>query len=123
MMNEFNGFLEQLNNCIFNNESNIQSDVVEIEGGYEVLTDLPGVSKENIGISFENGNLIIELKKKEDDRERKYLLRERDNFFGKKTISFNEDVDFDNAKATFENGVLSIYLPKMPKKNTTIKID
>ena len=40
MMNDFNNFIEQINNCFTRNEANIKSDVIEYKDGYEILSDI-----------------------------------------------------------------------------------
>ncbi len=123
MINELNRIFEQLNNQMLNRESNINSDVIEYNDGYAVLSDIPGVLKENIKVSFDDEALTISVDKKEDGENADYRLCERSRAFAPKTIYFNELVDTTKAEAKYENGVLKIYLPKMPKKQTSIKID
>ncbi len=125
MMNEFNELLEQLNNCFTNTkeENNIPVDVKEYDNGYEVLANIPGVNKENIKVSYENNYLNISVLKKEDGANESYKLHERKNTFGPRSIYFEDMLDLEKSKAKYESGVLSLYLPKVPKKNTSIKID
>ncbi|MCR5706468.1 MAG: Hsp20/alpha crystallin family protein [Acholeplasmatales bacterium] len=123
MMNDLNNFIEQLNSCFTKGEASIKSDVIEYENGYEVLSDIPGVSKEMIKISFDESTLNIEVSKKEDGGNADYKLCERNHAFAKKTIYFDNEIDSEKAEAKYENGVLTIYLPKKPKKTTEIKID
>lgn len=124
-MNDFNELLDEITNCFtaVNNKKAILSDVIEYEDGYEILSDIPGVNKELIKIEFSNNSLNINVLKKEDGENADYKLHERIHAFAPKSIYFDSEVDSDKATAKYENGVLSIYLPKMPKKNTSIKID
>lgn len=124
-MNDFNELLDEITNCFtaVNNKKAILSDVIEYEDGYEILSDIPGVNKELIKIEFSNNSLNINVLKKEDGENADYKLHERTHAFAPKSIYFDSEVDSDKATAKYENGVLSIYLPKMPKKNTSIKID
>ncbi len=125
MMNEFNDLLEQLNNCFTNKkeDNDILVDVKEYETGYEVLANIPGVNKENIKISYDDNYLNISVEKKEDGANESYRLHERKNTFSPRSIYFEDMLDIEKSKAKYESGVLSLYLPKMPKKNTSIKID
>ena len=124
-MNDFNELLDEITNCFtaVNNKKAILSDVLEYEDGYEILSDIPGVNKELIQIEFANNSLNINVLTKEDGENADYKLHERTHAFAPKSIYFDSEVDSDKATAKYENGVLSIYLPKMPKKNTSIKID
>jgi HSP20 family protein len=83
-----------------------------------VLTaELPGMKDEHISIDLENNVLTISGEKtetvSEGDEERRYHVYERR--FGTFTRSFTlpRTVDGNNITATFDNGVLSVRLPKM----------
>lgn len=124
MMMNINELFDELNECFSQalTKTQMKSDVVEYKDGFMVLTDLPGVSKDRVELSFDNNVLSINVKDIEEDKV-DYLLHERNVKYAKKEIYFKNNVDYDNASAQFENGVLKIYLPKIAKKNTTIKID
>ena len=89
-------------------------DVREDEDQYLVQADLPGLERENVEITFEDGVLTIEAKHGSDAEEKGdgYCVRERR--FGTFTRSFRvpSDVDADNINAGLKNGVLSVTLPK-----------
>lgn len=125
MMTDLNELFKELNNEVSNimNTNSMKSDVLEYKDGYLVLTDLPGVGKERIELSFNDDTLTISVKKKEDGGNESYKLRERSTTFQPKEIYFDSKVDFNNAQAQYENGVLRVYIPKAPKKVTNIKID
>ena len=96
----------------------MKTDVLEKDGSIELIMDLPGVSKENIEIKLEEGNLIISAstssnKSTEEKSENKnYIRKERHS--GKYTRSFfiGQNVTTDDIKAKFENGTLSLTFPK-----------
>lgn len=84
-----------------------------------LTAELPGMNEDDIGIELENNVLTISGEKteirEEDDEERKYHVYERS--FGSFSRSFTlpRTVDGANIVATFENGVLTVKLPKMPE--------
>lgn len=82
------------------------ADVIEIENGYKIVGELPGVNKEDINIEFEDGVLYVSASVKVDDNE-KYLLRERRNKNLRRTFSLG-DIDEESIKAKFENGLLIV---------------
>ena len=82
------------------------ADVIEIENGYKIVGELPGVNKEDINIEFEDGVLYVSASIKVDDNE-KYLLRERRNKNLRRTFSLG-DIDEESIKAKFENGLLIV---------------
>ena len=100
--------------------SKMKCDIYEKEGVYHLEMDIPGFSKEDIKIECDNGNLTITAEKenkKEENDDKKYLKRER--FYGKYSRSFYlGDVDTENIKAEFNNGILMISVPKLEQKET-----
>ena len=90
-------------------------DIVEDENEYRVIADLPGLKKEDVEISLENGVLTItgERQLKRDKKGENYHVTER--AYGRFTRSFNiqHTIDADKIKAQFSNGELTIHLPKV----------
>lgn len=109
-------------------QSTFKIDVEAKENEYLVSADLPGVSKENINIEVEDGNLTIavsEIKESEDQNEEKtYLHRERSQRSMSRSVYLGE-IDEDAIKASLKDGVLEITLPKKAEIETkkTIAID
>ncbi len=102
------------------------ADIVENENHYEIQAELPGVRQEDVKLTLNNNLLTISGEKKQDVKE------ERDNFlrveraYGRFERSFNlpRSVKADSVRATFEDGVLRIILPKAEEaKSRTINID
>lgn len=94
----------------------IRVDVVEKNGTYQVRADLPGVKKEDINVRID-GNLVqIDAETKGEQEFKgdggKVLRSER--YYGSVSRSFTlaQDVDESKAVAKYENGVLSLELPK-----------
>jgi len=110
----------------FMGDNQMRVDVRENEREYIVEADLPGVNKENINIELENDRLTISVEKNEEVNVEKenYIRRERRS--GSFCRSFYiENVVEDQISAKFENGVLTIVLPKKeytPKKRNRIEI-
>lgn len=89
-------------------------DVHEADTAYTVTTDLPGITADNIDIKFHDNVLTInaELAQHEAEEGEKVLLRER--VYGRFTRSLRlpQPIDGDNIEAAFDNGVLTLTLPK-----------
>ena len=114
LMKEFNMFMDNEATVL------IPVDVYEIENGYEVLADIPGVKKEDINISFEDGVLTIEAKK--EKKEGKYFIKERSASKLKRVINFG-DIEDESLKAKYSDGVLTIQLMvKAPEVKEAKKI-
>jgi HSP20 family protein len=95
--------------------SQIKVDVKETEGGYTVHAEVPGVSKEEIHVSLDGNVVTLRAEVKQQDssgKDEKVLRSER--YFGAVQRSFQlpQDIDQTQAKAKYDNGVLTLTLPK-----------
>lgn len=90
-------------------------DVVEWDGEFVVIADLPGFEKADIDLRLTDNTLHIEAEHKAEEEEfegEHYLHRERARTDVSRTVPLPEDVDEDAVSATYENGVLTVTLPK-----------
>lgn len=100
-------------------------DICETADDYQLIANMPGVSKENIKIKIEEEHLLIMGRiDYETSISRKYVLQEYEsgNFY--RRIKISENVDESKINAQFENGQLIVNLPKHEKvkpKNINIK--
>lgn len=90
-------------------------DVKDLKDSYELTAELPGVNKEDISLSYDNGYLTISAntqeKKDEKGEDGKYIRRERR--CGSVSRSFYIDnIDEKQTKAEFKDGILTVTLPK-----------
>ena len=95
-----------------------ETDVVETEREIRVVTEMPGLKRENIEIDVENNVLTIRGEKREERTEgegSKYHLAERRYGVFTRSFVLPRDVDSDAIAATFEDGVLAISIPKSEK--------
>ena len=108
------------------NAGHMRTDIRETEGNYELNIELPGFQKNEIKISLENGYLTVGAEKKQkEEGDGKYLRREC-RMSCQRSYYVGEDVEQENIRAKYEQGVLSLTVPKMsPKKleARTISID
>lgn len=111
----------------FGDLGNFKTDIIEKEDAFVVEAELPGMSKDNIELDYHDNVLSIsanqETKKNESDEERNYIRRERSTrSFSRQFII--QDIDKDNIKAKFDNGILKIDLPKQhPTDSESKRID
>ena len=98
----------------------MKTDVKETDTGYEVDIDLPGFKKDEINAKLDNGYLTISaakgLDKDEQDKNGKYIRRER--YAGSMSRSFyvGEGVTEEDIKAKYEDGILRLVVPKQDAK-------
>jgi HSP20 family protein len=83
------------------------------EGQYFVECALPGFKKENIEIEVTGRRLTVTATAKfeTEQKEARYVYRERENGTYCRTIDFAEPIDAKSLKATYENGILKIAVP------------
>jgi HSP20 family protein len=99
--------------AFFAGDAQIKVDIKENEKEYIVEADLPGVKKEEINVDLNNDRLTILVSRNEETNIEKenYIRKERRS--GSYCRSFYvENVIEDQISAKFENGVLSVILPK-----------
>ena len=93
-------------------------DIVDKEKAYEITAELPGMDESNIDVKFSDGTLTIKGEKREEKEEKKkdYYLSERRYGSFQRSFSVPDGVDADKIEASFKNGVLTVTLPKTPKR-------
>ena len=90
-------------------------DVFEKDDKFVVKAELPGMKEEDIECSVVGDSLIIKGEKKTESevKEEDYYRSERTYGSFYRTISLPSTVDTDKIKASYEDGVLEITLPKL----------
>ncbi|MDE6408115.1 MAG: Hsp20 family protein [Anaeroplasmataceae bacterium] len=119
----FNNVFDELNDFFYGQGGykSFPVDMVEIENGFKVIAEMPGVQKADVQMSFEDGVLTIEADRKKNEDE-KYLINERDTTHLKRSISFG-DIHEDSIQAKLENGLLIVtILTKKPEEKVKRKI-
>ncbi len=113
---------------LFGPEGNkmMNCDIYEKDNTYHVEMDLPGFKKDEIKIECNKGNLVITAEKKESseekDEDKKYIRRERT--YGKISRSFYlGDIKEDAIEAKYDNGTLTISIPKIDENESKKLID
>ena len=97
----------------------MRTDVREKKDSYEVDVDLPGFKKDQIRVELENGYLTISAEKgldKDEDKEGRYIRRERFSGSGRRTFYVGENVEQSDIKASFKHGILRLTIPKKEEK-------
>ena len=111
----FDLFDEMFEDPFFSKSSKLmKTDIKENENDYTIEVDLPGYSKENIQITVDDGYLTVSANtsKDEEDSTSKYVKRER--YYGECSRSFyvGNDIETEDVKASFRNGILKLEVPK-----------
>ena len=100
----------------------MKTDVKETEEGYEVDVDLPGFTKEEIKLELNNGYLTIATEKSLNKENKGKMLRQ-ERYVGTMQRSFyvGENLTEEDIRAKYENGVLTLNIPKMEAKKAPEK--
>mgnify|MGYP002649401047 CR=1 FL=1 len=103
----------------------MKTDVKETDTGYEVDIDLPGFKKDEIQLELNDGYLTISaekgLDKEEKDKKDKYIRRERYAGSMSRTFYVGESVTENDIHAKYENGILTLDVPKEEAKKVPEK--
>ncbi len=89
-------------------------DMYQTENEIVVKSPLPGIKPEDVDISVSEGTLTIKVEHKEEKEinEKDYFHREIRYGELSRSVNLPMDVMADKAEAQFENGVLTLTLPK-----------
>lgn len=93
-------------------------DVSESDDEYRIRADLPGVKKEDLDVSLQDGVLTINAETHQEEKEEKAgrVIRQ-ERRYGKfvRSMRLGDSVDADKIKADYKDGVLNLVLPKAEK--------
>ena len=100
-------------------------DMYQTDNDVVVKASIPGIKAEEVQINIAGDILTLkgEVKQEEDRKERSWHIREQRFGSFERSIVLPTDVKSDQAEAVFENGILTITLPKADEvKPKTINI-
>jgi len=106
-------------------EGTLALDMYETEDAVVVKTAVPGVKSDDIDISISGNTLSIsgESKFEEEVKEENYIRRERRYGSFSRSVVLPEGVNPDEAEASFDDGILTLSIPKAPEaKPKVIKV-
>ncbi|OGN72170.1 MAG: heat-shock protein Hsp20 [Chloroflexi bacterium GWB2_49_20] len=89
-------------------------DLYQNDDEVVVKASLPGLKAEDVQITITNGVLSLRGEFKQDDEKKEKTFHIREHRYGsfERSITLPADVQTDKSKADFENGILTITLPK-----------
>ena len=93
---------------------NLALDVAEKGDVFTVKASLPGISPDDLNVTLEDNVLTIQGETKEDEtiEENSYHIRERRYGSFSRSVRFPVAVEGDKVEAEYENGVLTLTIPK-----------
>jgi HSP20 family protein len=92
-------------------------DISETDTAYLIKGEIPGVKREDVKVTIENGMLTIQGERKQEKEETGKKFSRVECSYGSFMRSFQvpDDADEDSVKAEFKDGMLNITLPKSAK--------
>ena len=95
-------------------------DVVEEKDEILVRATVPGINPDDLEVQIEEGVLTIrgQTREEHEAKDGNYLLHERRTGTFYRALRLPDTVDTDKAQPRYENGVLTIALPKLETKKT-----
>ncbi|AYZ64614.1 Hsp20/alpha crystallin family protein [Burkholderia multivorans] len=114
----FQGLFRPLRGLTTTDEPDLASmkiDVTESDGAYSVKAELPGVAKEDIDVQVTGRTVSINAKverSKEQKEGERVIRRERYSGAISRSFSLADEIDEANATAAYQDGILSLTLPK-----------
>jgi len=105
---------------------NPRCEASETKDAYELKFDLPGIPKDAIKIDLHENQITVSGERKEEKTEQNKKRHFSEVFYGSFTrnFSFPTKLDVEKTEAKYENGVLSIHIPKLSatqSRQVTIK--
>ncbi|HEY7751881.1 MAG TPA: Hsp20/alpha crystallin family protein [Ignavibacteriaceae bacterium] len=90
------------------------TDIYEDKDNYKIKADLPGIKKNDVKISFSNGELSISGERIQEEESKDSRTHRVERVYGKYYRSFTlpKEIKEDKIKAEFKDGQLTITIPK-----------
>ena len=100
-----------------------QTEVFERDNKLTVRADLPGLTKDDIDVDIDDNHITIRGERKDEHEETKEGLYRSERSYGSffRSIPVPEGANADEAKASFDNGVLEITMPLPEKQESTAR--
>lgn len=92
-------------------------DIVDEKDTVRLEMEMPGMNKEDIKVTVENGVLTIsgERTRKSDEKDANYVRCERCYGTFSRSFTLADDIDSEHISADYKNGILYLTLPKTEK--------
>ncbi|MCZ6901502.1 MAG: Hsp20/alpha crystallin family protein [Rickettsia endosymbiont of Ixodes persulcatus] len=108
--NEIASFSSSYNNRMLSPST----DIIENDSEYNLEMELPGVTQDNIDLKIDSNILTIEGKKEQSSEKKDHNYHMQERYYGSfyRSISLPSNIDEEHIEAKFNDGILSIKIPK-----------
>lgn len=100
----------------YENSRELRTNIKETEKEYELDLELPGYNKDEIKVSLENGYLTVSASRQKKEEDGKKYLRREISESTSRSYYVGTGVTQEQIKAKFNNGILSLIVPKEQPK-------
>lgn len=96
----------------------------EKEGSFHLTAEIPGISKEDITVTVDNGIVTLSGKKETETEEKNtdYYVKETRSGSFSRSFRLPGEIDETKVDATYKDGVLTVVMPRKEESKTK-KID
>jgi len=91
------------------------ANILETQDGYVLEAEMPGVNKEGLEITVENGELVISGRRTPLEIKGRELFRESRGLDYRRVFEIDPSIDAERIQAKIDRGVLTLHLPKTEK--------
>lgn len=94
-------------------------DIIDRDTEIVIRAELPGVAKEDVDLSITDNNVTIKATTSHEEKEEKgnYYRCEISRGSFSRTVALPGNIDADKAKASFNEGILELTMPKQEKSH------
>ena len=89
------------------------ANILETKDGYVLEAEMPGVNKDGLEVSVENGELTISGRRAAVEIPGREIYRESRAFDYRRTFELDPSIDAAKISAKIDQGVLTLHLPKV----------
>ena len=118
----FDAFDDFFRPVFYDEGRDLRTNIKENENGYELEVEMPGYAKDQIKLALENGYLTVSASKqsKEEDGKKHYVRKEISESCSR-SYYVGDDVKQEDIKAKYDNGMLTVSVPKSQPKQLQSK--
>jgi len=127
---ELERLLDRMNEARERAGGGLAVDVADEGGSFVLTADLPGFERDDIDVEVHERTLRIDATHRSETEEEyedgdNYIRRERSKRSLSRSVTLPEDIEEGDASASFENGVLTVTLPKShaTEESTSVEIE
>ena len=90
-------------------------DVSENDAAYVIKAEIPGVNKDDVKVTLENGVLTLQGERHQEREEKGWRFHRMERSYGHfmRSFSLPTNVDESHLKASFHDGLLEVDIPKL----------